>query len=444
MTDSTRALCALINTGNSRLINRCILAGAIDALLPYLFDSAVANTFLSMANTTKAKMRLRNYFEEICSQFLVIEDPCALIILKTINKLNVKINCPKMTKRALAWAFQEHISYYEIATFLSKIDDQRVLIEAFEMITPSLLDVNVGRQTKLLYLLARNSHRIARMIADKWGAQILQTLLTQDTCSYTISLIHWCQSYLKHSAFHENLLTLFDTEDLHLLAFRLFFHFVRVEGGQGVMERTLKCNWQNMHAAIAEKLRCLLLCDVTHSAYRTVIPSFCLMVMTADLTALSSTVVERLSEYISKHPYLFAFECDDNPTILRRIIQVGTRLNVPIPRLKPYQDRLNFVKQLEKSQQRLHAVGLQDWTPPDAFCCPVTMELMRDPVVASDGFTYERDTLTKLLTTTRCSPLTRETLNRQIMIPNINLKKRIRDLPHELCDFASEKRSRGE
>ena len=29
-------------------------------------------------------------------------------------------------------------------------------------------------------------------------------------------------------------------------------------------------------------------------------------------------------------------------------------------------------------------------TAPDALCCPISMEIMRDPAIAADGHTYER------------------------------------------------------
>ena len=64
----------------------------------------------------------------------------------------------------------------------------------------------------------------------------------------------------------------------------------------------------------------------------------------------------------------------------------------------------------------------------------MTMEVMSDPVVASDGHTYERTALERIFTTSKISPLTREKLNVKIAIPNLNLKKRIRDYPDDLCD----------
>ena len=38
---------------------------------------------------------------------------------------------------------------------------------------------------------------------------------------------------------------------------------------------------------------------------------------------------------------------------------------------------------------------------PDALCCPISMEIMRDPVIAADGHTYERAEIEASRTTAR-------------------------------------------
>jgi hypothetical protein len=79
--------------------------------------------------------------------------------------------------------------------------------------------------------------------------------------------------------------------------------------------------------------------------------------------------------------------------------------------------------------------GKED-TPP-RFSCPITRQMYRDPVVASDGFTYERFALQRLLSGPRIpeSPLTRERLDLQ-MFPNRDMQQQVEDwlsrqpLPH--------------
>ena len=43
-------------------------------------------------------------------------------------------------------------------------------------------------------------------------------------------------------------------------------------------------------------------------------------------------------------------------------------------------------------------------TAPDALCCPISMEIMRDPVIAADGHTYERAEIESWFANNRTSP----------------------------------------
>ena len=62
---------------------------------------------------------------------------------------------------------------------------------------------------------------------------------------------------------------------------------------------------------------------------------------------------------------------------------------------------------------------------------------MRDPVVASDGNSYERTAIQAVLQrVTALSPLTREVL-RPELFPNRNLRKRIESYEGEVLDFAT-------
>merc|ERR1712151_3229 len=57
-------------------------------------------------------------------------------------------------------------------------------------------------------------------------------------------------------------------------------------------------------------------------------------------------------------------------------------------------------------QQKLDELIDED---PD-LCCPVSLMLFAEPVIASDGFIYEKASLTTLLANRQVSPMTRETL----------------------------------
>ena len=62
--------------------------------------------------------------------------------------------------------------------------------------------------------------------------------------------------------------------------------------------------------------------------------------------------------------------------------------------------------------------------PPEEFFCPITQEKMVDPVVMSDGHTYERTAIMQVLKRPApLSPMTREPLNPDFVVPNWNLRK---------------------
>ncbi|KAJ4462146.1 putative Protein arginine N-methyltransferase 6 [Paratrimastix pyriformis] len=65
---------------------------------------------------------------------------------------------------------------------------------------------------------------------------------------------------------------------------------------------------------------------------------------------------------------------------------------------------------------------------PNEFFCPITMEMMRDPVIASDGHTYERAAIEEWLHSHETSPVTRKPMTARSLIPNIALRNTIETL----------------
>ena len=62
--------------------------------------------------------------------------------------------------------------------------------------------------------------------------------------------------------------------------------------------------------------------------------------------------------------------------------------------------------------------------------------LSLSPVIASDGHTYDKKSLKELFESMIfTSPITRERLNPQIMIPNLTLKKILDDFKINYSDF---------
>ena len=62
---------------------------------------------------------------------------------------------------------------------------------------------------------------------------------------------------------------------------------------------------------------------------------------------------------------------------------------------------------------------------PDELKCPITKKLMEDPVVASDGGTYERAAVEEYLREKRNSPLTDEPFEDDLLRTNKQIKKKI-------------------
>lgn len=59
----------------------------------------------------------------------------------------------------------------------------------------------------------------------------------------------------------------------------------------------------------------------------------------------------------------------------------------------------------------------------ELFCCPITLELLRDPVMISDGHTYERDAIVEWLRDHETSPITGALLKNKEVLPNLKVRE---------------------
>lgn len=66
-----------------------------------------------------------------------------------------------------------------------------------------------------------------------------------------------------------------------------------------------------------------------------------------------------------------------------------------------------------------------DTNAPPEFLCPITMSLMKDPVLMPDGQTYEREAIRMALRVNPVSPVTRQPMNIDQAITNYALKNLI-------------------
>jgi uncharacterized protein YegL len=67
---------------------------------------------------------------------------------------------------------------------------------------------------------------------------------------------------------------------------------------------------------------------------------------------------------------------------------------------------------------------------PSEWKCPITLEIMEDPVICSDGHTYERKAITRWLSTNNNSPRTGLPIDRHTLTPNIALRNLIQEGQH--------------
>lgn len=75
---------------------------------------------------------------------------------------------------------------------------------------------------------------------------------------------------------------------------------------------------------------------------------------------------------------------------------------------------------LKKTEQKTHI--------PDNFRCSITQEIMKEPVICSDGHTYEKEAITRWLRNNDTSPITNTILeNKRLLIPNYSLKGAIEE-----------------
>jgi len=137
------------------------------------------------------------------------------------------------------------------------------------------------------------------------------------------------------------------------------------------------------------------------------------------LKKLQPTATERLT----------AAEAGDDDAALQQAIDQAAAVRVADAELQRARTKLAAMREATEAarRERRTSLGLDELKTPDEFVCPITFEVMQDPVCASDGHTYERSAIEEVLALPeerRKSPLTREPLQASLF-PNRALKNRI-------------------
>jgi vacuolar protein 8 len=128
--------------------------------------------------------------------------------------------------------------------------------------------------------------------------------------------------------------------------------------------------------------------------------------------------------------HMQAAEVGTDAEVLERAIERASVVHAEASALTRARARL---EELAERQRRRMSFGIDKLPVPDDFVCPITFEKMRDPVVASDGNSYERSAIMLVIEAGGRSPLTREELSSNVF-SNRNLKRRIDEHEEEvLC-----------
>ena len=96
-----------------------------------------------------------------------------------------------------------------------------------------------------------------------------------------------------------------------------------------------------------------------------------------------------------------------------------------------HQERLESSLAEHRAELRRLRSVLSQREIPDALTCSITLEIMQDPVFATDGHTYERSAIESWLTNNRTSPKTGEPLATTVLFPNHGARQQISDLLEE-------------
>lgn len=80
----------------------------------------------------------------------------------------------------------------------------------------------------------------------------------------------------------------------------------------------------------------------------------------------------------------------------------------------------------------------------DYHKCPITQEVMLDPVFAMDGYTYERLAIEAHFRTSKMSPATNQEMTSKTLVPNVVLATDIKTYPEWMIQKAKESEARGE
>ena len=119
---------------------------------------------------------------------------------------------------------------------------------------------------------------------------------------------------------------------------------------------------------------------------------------------------------------------------------VGVRQHISYQRARCGNERAHGASALPSRPDGSDARGskglLAERGVPDGFICPLSLEIYEDPVMAADGFSYERREIQAWFDRgKRTSPKTNEELPHTFLTPNRDLKSACQDFLDDVRKF---------
>ncbi|CAG9839076.1 unnamed protein product [Diabrotica balteata] len=121
---------------------------------------------------------------------------------------------------------------------------------------------------------------------------------------------------------------------------------------------------------------------------------------------------------------------DGKKLITLTVDQICALLDLDESEQEKFQKEIRWLKNREIKLEAANTLDI-----PDEFLCPITHEIMSEPVMCSDGFTYEKNAITEWFMSGKyTSPMTNEVLSNTDVTRNIKLRNEI----YEFLDMNEE------
>lgn len=92
---------------------------------------------------------------------------------------------------------------------------------------------------------------------------------------------------------------------------------------------------------------------------------------------------------------------------------------------KPKEDEKEAPKPAETITVKTSTSSNQDDNVMESYCCPISGEIMEDPVITPSGITYDKKSIEQWLQKKAIDPLSKKPLKKEELIPNRALKESI-------------------